>query len=122
MMTNLINTAFSFYSHNWEFVYFGGFGLLCFLRLVLKPSRYYALLLLGFIVLLFEFEYSKHLIGHVRENVTDLILVNPAKRSFGLADSFFSKLLPILMQAFGWLCVAVSVFFLPKEEVRKDNS
>ena len=112
---NLINTAYSFYSHNWELVYFGGFALLCFLRLVIKPSRFYAFLALGFLSLLFEFEYTKHLVPHVRENVTELILVDPHRRSFNLADLFYSKLFPVFLQMFGWFLIFVSVFFLHKE-------
>src|SRR3990167_10412578 len=113
-LINLANTAFSFYSHNWQLVYFGVFSLVCLVKLVVKPSRYYAILLLGFLCLLFQFEYTKHLIPHVRENVTDLILVDPARRSFNLADLFFSKLMPLSLQAFGWLLLFISVFILHK--------
>ena len=117
MMTviNLINTLYSFYSHNWQLVYFGGFAFFCFIRLIIKPSRYYVLLLLGFLFLLFEFEYTKHLIPHVRENVTELVLVDPARRSFNFADLFFSKLLPVFMQMGGWLLIAFSAFFTKKD-------
>lgn len=117
MMTliNLTNTLFSFYSHNWELVYFGGFAFLCFIRIIIKPSRFFALLTLGFLLLTFEFEYTKHLIPHVRENVTELILVDPTRRSFNLSDTFFSKLLPIFMQMTGWGLIATAVFLVNKE-------
>lgn len=115
MIINLINTSYSFYTHNWQLVYFGGFAFLCFLRLMFKPSRFYVFMLLGFLILLFEFEYTKHLIPHVRENVTELILVDPARRSFNFANTFFSKLFPIFMQAFGWFLIATSTFLLHRE-------
>ncbi|MEK7595690.1 MAG: hypothetical protein AAB443_03865 [Patescibacteria group bacterium] len=121
-LINFINTAYSFYSHNWQLVYFGGFALLCFLRLILKPSRYYALLLLGFMLLLFEFEYTKHLIPHVRENVTELILVGPARRSFGATNTFFSKLLPVIMQFSGWFFIFVSLFFVRKDSAASEKN
>src|SRR3990167_1075849 len=112
---NLINTGYSFYSHNWQLLYFGTFIFFCILRLIYKPSRFYVLLMLGFLTLLFEFEYSKHLIPHVRENVTELILVDPARRSFNMADLFFSQLFPIFAKTFGWFLIFFSVFFLHKE-------
>ncbi len=115
-LINLINTGFSFYSHNWQLVYFGIFSFVCFIKLIMKPSRYYSLLLLGFLCLLFQFEYTKHLIPHVRVNVTDLILVDPARRSFNLADLFFSKLFPLLLQAFGWFLIFVSIFILHRDK------
>ncbi len=118
-LINLINTCYSFYSHNWELFYFSIFAFLCFVKLILKPSRYYAVMLLGFLLLLFEFEYSKHLIGHVRENVTELILVDPRRISFGLTNTFFSKLLPVFMQVGGWFLIFVSMFFLKKDDSKK---
>ncbi|MBI4091474.1 hypothetical protein HY419_01835 [candidate division WWE3 bacterium] len=114
-LINLTNTFYSFYVHNWQLVYFGGCAVFCFLRLVIKPSRYYAILLLGFLSLLFEFEYTKHLIPHVRENVTELVLVDPARRSFGLTDMFFSKLFPLGLQVLGWFLVFISVFVLHRD-------
>lgn len=118
-LINLINTAFSFYSHNWQFVYFGAFAGFCFIRLIIKPSRFYVLLLLGFLLLLFEFEYAKHLIPHVKENVTDLILVDSGRKSFSLADTFFSKLLPIFMQGLGWFLIFISLFFVHKDKEKQ---
>lgn len=113
---NLVNTVFSFYSHNWPLVYFGIFSLVCLVKLIAKPSRYYAVLLLGFLCLLFQFEYTKHLIPHIRENVTDLILVDPARRSFNLADLFFGKLFPMFLQVFGWFLIFVSIFILRRDK------
>ncbi len=115
ILINLINTFYSFYSHNWELFYFGIFTVLCFIRNIFKPSRYYVLLTLGFMILTFEFEYTKHLIPHVRENVTELILVDPATRSFNMSDLFFSKLLPVFMQASGWFMIFFSIFFVKKD-------
>lgn len=88
-----------------------GIGLTAIL-LIFKPKRKYVFFLLGFILLLLQFEYQKHF-GKALEDQTIIAVIgqgeSPGARS--LVRQVFSKAIPFLLWFFGWGLVFLGVVF-----------
>lgn len=100
---NLIHTLYLTFSHN--YLLFGYlFGL--FVSVVVavrKPSRFALLLVLGFAILAFGFEYDKHIAEGLREQtLASLIVGEGHQRARGLVDLVIGELLPMFFYISGW--------------------
>ncbi|KKS97543.1 MAG: hypothetical protein UY21_C0006G0001 [Microgenomates group bacterium GW2011_GWA1_48_10] len=100
---NIFVTLYLLFSHNYiAFAYLTGLVIGILLSLY-RPSRFATLIFLGFSVLLFSFEYDKHLIAAFREQtLISLITVNPHFRLQRLVNLFISELLPVIFYVTGW--------------------
>ncbi|MBI4009415.1 hypothetical protein HY357_04215 [Candidatus Roizmanbacteria bacterium] len=109
---NLAVTLYLLFSHNYiAFVYLMGVIISATLA-ILKPSRFATLILIGFIVLLFSFEYDKHLIVPFREQtMKSLITETPHYRLQKLIDITIAEIFPILFYIVGWLLIFAAVIF-----------
>lgn len=100
LQSGLIDTVFLTFIHNQDAIgYFMGILVSVFL-LFYKPSRIHMLLLLGFIFLLFGFEYNKHIIAPLEDQTLSSIGADGSVAL--LLKRFFQKLLPILFFMIGW--------------------
>lgn len=115
----IIHTFYNFFSHNYVvLVYLFGTFLSAILSLI-KPNRFHLLLLLGFLLLAFTFEYDKHLIEPLRNQTLQSILgssesqVHPKVNR--LVDLAISELAPIVLYIFGWGLIFLAI-------IVKDNS
>lgn len=96
----LINTFFLTFIHNQDAIgYFVGIVVSVCL-LFYKPSRINMLFLIGFIFLLFGFEYNKHIIAPLEDQTISSIGAEGG--SAVLLKRLFQKLLPVLFFAVGW--------------------
>lgn len=100
---NIIITAYLLFSHNYiAFVYLGGLLISIFLSII-RPSRFSVLMLLGFLILLFSFEYDKHLIVPFREQtIKSLITTTPHYRLQRIINLIISEVLPMVFYMLGW--------------------
>lgn len=100
---NLVVTAYLLFSHNSLVIaYFSGL-ILSILLSLWKPSRFTILLTIAFAILLFSYEYDKHIIAALREQtVNSLITITPHNRLRKMIDLFLSDLVPILLYILGW--------------------
>lgn len=109
---NIITTIYLLISHNYLPIAYS-FGLLTSLILsVYRPTRFSVLLLFGFALLLFGFEYDKHIIVPFREQtLKSLITETPHYKLQKLVNIIISDLLPILFFTFGWLAIYIAIIY-----------
>ncbi|OGK62283.1 hypothetical protein A2334_02355 [Candidatus Roizmanbacteria bacterium RIFOXYB2_FULL_38_10] len=78
---------------------------------IYKPSRKSVLLLLGFLILLFGFEYDKHIVTSLREQTLNaLITIQEHNKVRRIVNIFTLKALPILLPLAGWTFIFLSLY------------
>jgi hypothetical protein len=96
----LIDTVFLTFAHNQDAIgYFFGI-IVSVLLLFYKPSRTNLILLIGFIFLLFGFEYNKHIIAPLEDQTISSIGADGGSAVF--LKRIFQKLLPVTFFIIGW--------------------
>ena len=109
---NVITTLYLLFSHNYiVFAYFTGVLISAALS-VLKPSRFTVLMMLGFIILVFSYEYDKHIIAGFREQtINSLITATPHYKVQKIVDLAITELLPILFYLLGWGFIFMGIIY-----------
>jgi len=75
-----------------------------------RPSRKSILLLIGFSLLLFGFEYNKHIVENLREQtLNSLITVQEHNQVRRVVNFITLKFLPLMLPVGGWGCVLLSL-------------
>ena len=96
-------------------LYAAGIGISA-LMAIRKPSRYAVFLLLGFILLLFGFEYKKHILDGLKEQTLNALITvqehNTVRRIVNIA---LVKAVPILPPLAGWTFVITGAYLFKKE-------
>ena len=107
---NIIVTLYLLFTHNeLAIAYFSGVLLAVWLS-ISRPSRFATFLLIGFALLLFQYEYDKHIITGLRDQtMTSLITEQPHLRVQRLINLVLSDLLPIGLFTAGWGCIYVAI-------------
>lgn len=73
------------------------------LLLIFKPKRRLVFFLLGFILLLLQFEYQKHFGKALEEQtINSVILQGESLRAKSVMEDFFQKLIPFVLWLGGW--------------------
>jgi len=94
-------------------------GFLLFWSLY-KPSRKKLLAIIGFSLLLLDFEYQKHFLDSLKKQTLDsLTTVNPHYRFQWFVDRFLTKGLPIIFYVLAGISfglVIISLFFRHKRK------
>lgn len=111
LSTNINNTLYLIVAHNYQpAVYLIGFAFAIFL-LIKKPSRSYTFMLLGFICLLFQFEYTKHIVEGLTEQTTNsLITATPHYTAKRWLNAIIEDIVPICLFVGGWFFMVLSYF------------
>lgn len=107
---NIIHTIYLTFAHNYIlFAYL--FGL--FISVVMslkKPSRYATLLILGFAILAFSFEYDKHIIDGLREQtLNSLITVKQHYKVQKWTTVMLTEIAPICLYIGGWVLIYLAI-------------
>lgn len=116
LQQNIIVTLYLLFSHNYEAIaYF--MGLIISIGLALyRPSRFTTFAFLGFAILLFSFEYDKHIIVGLREQtVSSLITVTPHFKLQRILNLLISDLFPVLFYITGWFFIYLAIFYGAKK-------
>ena len=100
---NIVITLYLLFTHNYIAVaYFCGI-ILGIILSISRPSRFSTFVLLGFAILLFSFEYDKHIIAGLRaQTLNSLITINPHYKLSRFINLLISDLLPVLFYVTGW--------------------
>ncbi|OGG27480.1 hypothetical protein A2960_04255 [Candidatus Gottesmanbacteria bacterium RIFCSPLOWO2_01_FULL_39_12b] len=109
---NIIVTIYLIFSHNYiAFMYL--IGLLLAIGLAIyRPSRFTIFTFLGFAILLFSYEYDKHIISALREQTTQsLITLQPHYKLQKLIDLVISSALPVFFYVLGWIFIFIAIIY-----------
>lgn len=114
---NIVYTAYFTVTHNLPvFVY--GTGILIFAILaIIKPKRSYIFFLLGCIILLFAFEYQKHILDGLKEQtINALITIQEHNTVRRIINIILVKAAPILLPLSGWTFIIGGIYLLKHEK------
>lgn len=113
---NIILTVYLTIFHNLPVVIYGGGILISALLAIRKPTRSYIFFLLGFILLLFAFEYQKHILDGLKEQtINALITIQEHNKVRRIVNIVLIKALPLLLPLSGWGFVIFGAYLLKKE-------
>jgi hypothetical protein len=117
LQQNLAITAELTLLHNfWAIFYFLGLTL-SFAWSIWKPSRAAAFAVLGFALLLFSFEYTKHILEPFRnQTMTSVITEQQHLQAQRLINASIVKLIPAGSLIAGWASLIVSGLLLFKNK------
>lgn len=103
---NILYTTYFLLLHNWQpLLYFGGL-LLSFFMGFLHPTRGKILLIGGFALLLFTFEYTKHIQDALVEQTRNsLITERQSARIERAIHLALNRAIPIGFPILGWMAV-----------------
>jgi hypothetical protein len=103
LKVGLLSTIYATWLHNnLAIALFLGI-VLAVVNLVIKPRRKFVFLLIGFILLLLQFEYQKHFAAALeQQTVNSIILQGEHVRAKSFLEDFFQKLIPFGMWIAGW--------------------
>lgn len=109
---NLLYTIYFIITHNFEAILYS-VGILISLVLALyKPTRGKILMMWGFIILLFAFEYDKHILEPLRQQtIGSLITERQSWRIEHTINYVTMRVLPKLLPFIGWVLVVSGIFF-----------
>ena len=106
-----MRTLYLTFSHNQLVIaYVAGVVISAFMAFK-KPSRFYLMLLLGFAILAFNFEYDKHIIDGLREQTLNAIVTDPGKhfRAQRFISLVITELVPVGLYILGWGTIFVAI-------------
>lgn len=110
------NIAYMIYftvTHNLLVFIYGSGILFAVIHSVVKPSRGSVLILLGFIILLFGFEYNKHILEGLREQtINALITIQEHNKVRRIVNIITLKAIPLLTPLLGWVLVITGFYLL----------
>src|SRR3989338_2072949 len=113
---NLIVLGYLFFSHNYiALAYFCGM-ILGIILSVYRPSRFAVFIFLGFGLLLFAYEYDKHIIAGLSEQtLKSLITITPHYRLQRFVNLALSDLMPVVLYVIGWGLIFASLVYAGKK-------
>lgn len=88
--------------------------------LIKKPTRQLVFFLLGFLCLILQFEYQKHIVqGLAEQTIATLFLEEGHYRGRWLTQVAIYHLVPLLLWLAGWGCVILGIINVNFENWRK---
>ena len=110
---NIFYTVFFTITHNALALFYAIGILYAIIHSIIKPSRGSVILLLGFILLLFGFEYNKHILEGLREQtINALITVQEHNKIRRIINIITLKAIPFLTPVVGWFMVGSGTYLL----------
>lgn len=110
LSATIIHTVYGTFSHNYVlFSYLLGF-LVSTVLVIFRPSRFSFLLVLGFLILAFSFEYDKHIAAGLREQTLEALMHDRTYyRTQKIVSLFISEVLPMFLYLLGWVLVYIAL-------------
>ena len=103
---NIFYTVFFIFLHNFSAIFYFTGIVISSILLLIKPTRWKTLLLFGFIILLFAFEYKKHIVEPLKQQtLNSLITVRQHYKTERVVNIVLVKALPLLLPLSGWSLV-----------------
>lgn len=103
---NLIYTVYFILIHNFQAILYS-LGMIIMTGWILyKPTRSKFLIFWGFVILLFAFEYNKHILDPLVEQTRNsLITERQSWRLERYINIIIAKLVPLVLPLFGWFLI-----------------
>ena len=109
---NILYTIYFILIHNFEAVLYVVGILLMTGWALYKPTRGKIVMLWGFIILLFAFEYSKHILEPLKEQtIQSLITERESIRIEYYITKILTRAVPFGLPILGWMLVGIGAFF-----------
>lgn len=104
LQASLLKTVYSTFEHNNVVIAFFLATLLAAFLVFRQPNRFHLLLLFGFAILTFNYEYEKHIIAPLTEQTLKAVAPDPSfhVRTQRYLDIFISVIVPIALWILGW--------------------
>lgn len=120
---NIIVAFFLLVSHNFLAITFLGGAVISTGLALYKPSRGAVLMIIGFTLLLFAFEYQKHIVeGLLEQTKGSLITERQSYRLEWILDKTFGKVLPPFLYFIGTIITGAGIYFEVKFLKREKHS
>ncbi len=122
---NLFYTVFFIFLHNFLAIFFSSGVLVSIILLLVRPSRWSTLLLLGFIILLFGFEYNKHIVEPLKEQtLNSLITIQEHNKVRRIVNLVLVKALPRLLPLLGGFLVFLGIVLkiMPRRQNMREKN
>ena len=101
-----------FFAHNFPLILFSIFSIISLILAIKNNSRFYILLFVAFFVLAFKFEYSKHLLFKIENDMINSIFTEGARgRKYDFIKTVLEFYLPVIMNFFGWGLLVLNLIF-----------
>lgn len=109
---NLFYSIFFLFIHNVLAIAYVVAIFLVTIHVLWRPKRGKILILWGLIILLFIFEYEKHMLEPLRQQtIQSLITERESVRIEFYINKFLTKIVPFGLPIFGWILISVGLFF-----------
>jgi hypothetical protein len=109
---NILVAMFLLIEHNFFAIAFLGGAIVSTGLALYKPSRGAVLMIIGFTLLLFAFEYQKHIVeGLLEQTKGSLITERQSYRLEWVLDKTFGKVLPPFLYLVGSIITAAGIYF-----------
>ncbi|HUS60280.1 MAG TPA: hypothetical protein VMX76_02780 [Nevskiaceae bacterium] len=110
LKVGLLSTIYSTWLHNSLAIGLVLAVAVSALMLIFRPKRRLVFFLLGFILLLLQFEYQKHF-GKTLEQqtITSVIIQGESLRARSVMEDVFQKLIPFALWLGGWGMVVLGI-------------
>ncbi|MCA9371396.1 hypothetical protein KC726_00705 [Candidatus Woesebacteria bacterium] len=103
---NILYAIYFVVRHNFLAIVYGACLAFVTIWMLKKPTRGKVFLLWGFLILLFGFEYNKHIVEGLREQtLQSLITQRPSLRIEYYVTRVLTDALPFVLPAVGWFLV-----------------
>lgn len=110
---NLFYMIFFTVTHNAPVIIYSLGIVYAVINSLIKPSRGSVILLLGFILLLFGFEYNKHILEGLREQtINALITIQEHNKVRRIINIVTLKAIPFLTPLLGWIMVITGIYLI----------
>jgi hypothetical protein len=121
---NIFSTIYSTFDHNNLVIAYVAAAFLAALLVFRRPNRFHLLLLFGFSLLAFNYEYEKHLIAPLRDQTLKALAPNPAVhiKTQYYTEIFLSVLVPIGLYSIGWGLLFWAMISGGKQVGKKNSS
>ena len=117
---NIFYTVLFIFLHNFSAIFYFTGIIISAILLLVKPTRWKTLLLFGFIILLFAFEYKKHIVEPLKQQtLNSLITVRQHYKTERVVNIFLTKALPFLLPLSGWILVIMGVLMMFRVKKKK---
>ncbi|PIP56582.1 hypothetical protein COX05_02320 [candidate division WWE3 bacterium CG22_combo_CG10-13_8_21_14_all_39_12] len=104
LLENVTHALYTTFDHNQTVIAYVAAIIVSAALAIYKPNRFSILMLLGFIMLGFGFEYDKHIIGPLTRQTLAAVVQDPEAhtRATKVINIFFGEVLPIVFYITGW--------------------
>lgn len=103
---NLMYAVYFMITHNIEAIFYAAGVIIMLIWTLYKPTRWKILIMWGFIILLFSFQYKKHILDALVEQTRNsLITERQSWRLERYINIILAKLVPFALPLFGWFLI-----------------